>query len=93
MEDIHIYINDLINKKKNLIGETDEQLQLIEDFIKIPNAFFKINIDVALQMLKYIDVPDEKLYDVYFQIVAPKNFENQNIIISNDYEQSSKINS
>lgn len=61
------YENDEINLKKQLI---------IKEILKDNNCFIKMEVDIAISILKDLNIKDENLKEVYLEVVSLKNINN-----------------
>ena len=74
------YIKSLILEKEKKLTSNEErkQINIIKEFIKIPNCFFNIPIESAVGMLDFLGVPEEQIQDLYFELISPNNYQTLN---------------
>ena len=85
----------ILNKRKNEINingsELDKKkIQNIEQFLNVPNCFFQVDEDVAISMLLFLGIPNDKVENVYFALLSPDNYKNDdvyNLIDLNELEK------
>lgn len=66
-----IKINDIY--KKNASGEEKRKRILIDKILKENNAFAKIDVETAFSILKDLNIEDDKLDEVYVNIINEEN--------------------
>lgn len=64
------------NKKNELIknGESLDKINNIIILLKDDMCFFKIDINISIPILLYLGIPEDKVKDIYFELIDIKNF-------------------
>lgn len=81
-------VRNLANIKKNQlisIGESTDKINIAIELLKDDMCFFKVDINIMIPILIYIGISEEKVKDVYFDLISIKNF-NSNYKIRNGIE-------
>lgn len=71
-----IYLKEkLCEKKKQVITEKDKiKISNLEVLLNDESIFFKLDIQTALGILMFLDIPQEYLLETYNYLVSPENF-------------------
>lgn len=71
-----IYLKEKLDeKKKQVITEKDKiKISNLEVLLNDESIFFKLDIQTALGILMFLDIPQEHLLETYNYLVSPENF-------------------
>ncbi|MGN1379551.1 MAG: hypothetical protein ACI4XR_04070, partial [Bacilli bacterium] len=62
-------------KRENINAEVDQnKCNTIEALLNDKECFFKMKSSTAFGILKYLDVPDESIVNMYFDLISPDNY-------------------
>ena len=69
-------IRKLLQKKEQIIeSELDKKkIENLKFLLKRDNAFFNMDINVAIGVLAYLGIPKEHIKEVYFELISPSNY-------------------
>ena len=70
-------IKQLALEKKQqliLIGEKLDKIDNILAFLEDNMCFFKVDINLSISILLYLGIPEDKVKDVYFQLISIENY-------------------
>lgn len=83
------YLRELYKKiNKNILSQ--EQLDMYNkaaELLKIDNLFFKIDLASAVGLLSFLGIPDDKIKEVYLQLISFKEYKSTNDKQYNLYER------
>ena len=65
---LKLRVNKLIEENKNN-KENHEKYKLIKEILNKENCFLNMNIEYAYAILRDLGVPEEKLKDVYLELI------------------------
>ena len=65
---LKLRVNKLIEENKNN-KENPETYKLIKEILNKENCFLNMNIEYAYAILRDLGVPEEKLKDVYLELI------------------------
>ena len=71
---------ELIKAKKEKVTDPKdiEQVEYLEKVMSDGKLYYMISPGVFMGILKFLDVPEEKLEDTYFEMISPKDFKELN---------------
>lgn len=61
-------------KKQQLTEEEQKKVEFLEKLFKDEACFFKLDIDVSLNILEFLGVDEEQANTMYFDLVSPEMF-------------------
>lgn len=69
-------IEQLIKEKemKIVTAKDREKIELIKCIIIEKDWMFKHSLETVIGMLEFLDVPVEKMEDLYLSLISPENF-------------------
>lgn len=69
-------IEQFIKEKelKIVTVEDREKIELIKCIIMEKDWMFKNNLEIIIGMLDFLEVPVEKMEDLYLSLISPENF-------------------
>ena len=72
-------VNDLkkllLEKEQKVVESMDiEKVQALKDLFDNPTCFFDIDMEVATEILSFLEVPEQEVIDTYFNLVSPTEF-------------------
>ena len=74
------YLRELYKKiNKNILSQ--EQLDMYNkaaELLKIDDLFFKIDLASAVGLLSFLGIPDDKIKEVYLQLISFKEYKSTN---------------
>lgn len=83
------YLRELYKKiNKNTLSQ--EQLDMYNkaaELLKIDDLFFKIDLASAVGLLSFLGIPDDKIKEVYLQLISFKEYKSTNDKQYNLYER------
>ncbi len=83
------YLRELYKKiNKNILSQ--EQLDMYNkaaELLKIDDLFFKIDLASAVGLLSFLGIPDDKIKEVYLQLISFKEYKSTNDKQYNLYER------
>lgn len=83
------YLRELYKKiNKNILSQ--EQLDMYNkaaELLKIDDLFFKIDLASAVGLLSFLEIPDDKIKEVYLQLISFKEYKSTNDKQYNLYER------
>ena len=89
-------INELIKAKKAMIKTEDDKakIKVIEDLVKDKACFFKIDINTAFGILRFLGVEEKNIQSYYMHLISPDNYmKNVNKVYQlRDEEDSNGLN-
>ena len=67
---------ELIQPKKEKVTDPEDirQVEYLVGALGNPELYFRIPPNVFMGILQFLDVPEEKLEEVYFDMISPKDF-------------------
>ena len=67
---------ELIQTKKEKVTNPEDirKVEYLEGALEDPELYFRIPPNVFMGILQFLDVPEEKLEEVYFDMISPKDF-------------------
>ena len=70
-------LRGLLAKKELKVNtpEDKEKVELLKDLFIDDGIFFKIDIETAFGILDFLEVPEEKIKEVYFSLISYKQYE------------------
>ncbi len=81
------YIRKLLEEKeKTITTDLDkEKIENLKFILKEDDAFFKLDLETSLGILSYLGIKEDKLKELYFELVSPNEFMNnkQYVTLSN----------
>jgi len=69
-------IEELILKKAEKV-KTEKDIKKLEDIKKITSVsdwMFRCNVRIVVDVLAFLDVPENKIKEYYFDLISPENF-------------------
>lgn len=83
------YLRELYKKiNKNTLSQ--EQLDMYNkaaELLKIDDLFFKMDLASAVGLLSFLGIPDDKIKEVYLQLISFKEYKSTNDKQYNLYER------
>ncbi len=65
----------LVAKKKNIVSEEEKKkIKVVENLLKREDVFFNIKIDLALGILNFLGIPEDKMKEYYTDLISPENY-------------------
>lgn len=76
MKDKMNYLRELLKiKENNIQDEKDrEKVENLKFLLSKDDVFFNLDISTAVGILAYLGVPEDKIKDMYFELVSPDSF-------------------
>lgn len=76
MEEEFKYLYDLLEQKKQkvLTEEDQEKVNQVESLLKIQGIFFKLNLDTAIGILNFLEIPKESIKEMYIKLTSPEAY-------------------
>lgn len=74
IEELKYRVKILLEKYKDNDLRT-KRLLLIKQMFLEKNCFFKMNIKNAFSILRDLDIPEEKIEDIYSKLIDIKNYQ------------------
>lgn len=63
------------NKRQKLLTEEDVQkMQLIDELLFDEECFFKLDMETAIGILEFLEVPEEKMIGLYQTLISPEAY-------------------
>lgn len=78
--------NLAVEKREQILqaGENTEKIDNVINFLKDDMCFFKINIDISVPILLYLGISEEKVEEVFFDLIDFKNFNSDKVRLAID---------
>lgn len=72
-----------IDDLRNLLTEIEkkydeserEKIENLKILLKEDDIFFRLDLEVALGILNFLGIPENKIYDCYLSLISPENFQ------------------
>lgn len=71
------YILNLLRLKKEKVKENIEieKIEALENLFIHPTCFFDLKMEVAVDILSFLEVPEQDIPDLYFKLISLKMFQ------------------
>ena len=75
-----------VEKREQILqaGENTEKIDNVINFLKDDMCFFEINIDISVPILLYLGISEEKVEEVFFDLIDFKNFNSDKVRLAID---------
>ncbi len=72
-------INDirklLDNREKQVLSDIDnEKIKTLKTLLAQDDIFFKLDIDTVVGILMFLQIPEDKVKEVYFSLISAESF-------------------
>jgi len=76
MKDKMNYLRELLSVKENNIKDDVDRVKIenLKFLLSKDDVFFNLDVSTAIGILAYLGVPEDKIKDMYFELISPESF-------------------
>lgn len=67
-----------VKKKQELTEEDKKKVEFLDKLFKDEGCFFKLDIDISLNILEFLGLEEEQAKTMYFDLISPEMFKKTN---------------
>lgn len=72
-------IKKLVEKKQPIASLDEEKIETIKELLEDKMAFFKMDMETALGILEFLDIPEDEIISTYKKLISVQEFQQNSI--------------